>query len=182
MVNEKEEFIDLIKSTNKVGTKQLLDYLETSGFFESPASTRFHGNYPRGLLKHSLNVYKTFKALNENLKLGLEENSIIICALLHDVCKAGAYIKRDTGYLWNNAHPKGHGTLSVQIISQFIKLTERETKIIALHMNLYQTREFSGRGEYSLRDLTMHSGVDFAIKLFYFSDEIATFLENENKN
>ena len=50
----KEEFIKLLKSTNREGLENLLNFLEKSDFYKAPASTRFHGNYEGGLLEHSL--------------------------------------------------------------------------------------------------------------------------------
>lgn len=66
----KEEFIELLKSTNREGMDKLLAWIEKSDFYKAPASTRFHGSYEGGLLEHSLNVYKVLKQ-----KL----NSISIC-------------------------------------------------------------------------------------------------------
>ena len=54
----KEEFIELLKSTNRDGIDKLLAWIEKSDFYKAPASTRFHGSYEGGLLEHSLNVYK----------------------------------------------------------------------------------------------------------------------------
>ena len=41
----KEEFIELLKSTNREGMENLLAFLEKSDFYRAPASTRFHGNF-----------------------------------------------------------------------------------------------------------------------------------------
>ena len=57
----KEEFIELLKSTNRDGIDKLLAWIEKSDFYKAPASTRFHGSYEGGLLEHSLNVYKVLK-------------------------------------------------------------------------------------------------------------------------
>ena len=57
----KEEFIELLKSTNREGMDKLLAWIEKSDFYKAPASTRFHGSYEGGLLEHSLNVYKVLK-------------------------------------------------------------------------------------------------------------------------
>ena len=55
----KEEFIELLKSTNREGMEKLIEFLETkTDFFKAPASTRFHGNYEGGLLEHSMKVYE----------------------------------------------------------------------------------------------------------------------------
>ena len=52
----KEEFIKLLKSTNREGMDNLLAFLEKSDFYKAPTSTKFHGNYEGGLLEHSLKV------------------------------------------------------------------------------------------------------------------------------
>ena len=53
----KEEFLNLLKSTNREGMDKLIDFIEKTDFFKAPASTRFHGDYEGGLLEHSLKVY-----------------------------------------------------------------------------------------------------------------------------
>ena len=52
----KEEFINLLKQTNREGMDKLIEFLERTDFFEAPASTRFHGCFKGGLLEHSLKV------------------------------------------------------------------------------------------------------------------------------
>ena len=54
----KEEFLMLLRSVNREGMDELINFIEKSDFFKAPASTRFHGSYEGGLLEHSLNVYK----------------------------------------------------------------------------------------------------------------------------
>ena len=41
----KEEFIKLLKETNREGIDKLIEFLEGSDFFEAPASTKYHGNW-----------------------------------------------------------------------------------------------------------------------------------------
>ena len=80
----KEEFINLLKKTNREGIEKLIEFLENSDFFTAPASTRFHGAKESGLLEHSLKVYEILKNKVENasIKIDIDENSIIIIALL----------------------------------------------------------------------------------------------------
>ena len=52
----KEEYINLLKSTNREGIEKLINFLEKTDFFTAPASTRFHGSYEGGLVEHSLKV------------------------------------------------------------------------------------------------------------------------------
>ena len=83
----KEEFIRLLQSTSREGMDKLLDFLEKSDFYKAPASTRFHGNYEGGLLEHSMKVYEIFKEKIARSNFNTPEDSVIISALLHDICK-----------------------------------------------------------------------------------------------
>ena len=77
----KEEFIELLKSTNRDGIDKLLAWIEKSDFYKAPASTRFHGSYEGGLLEHSLNVYKVLKQKLKQFPyadlLNIKEDTII---------------------------------------------------------------------------------------------------------
>ena len=53
----KEEFIALLRQTNREGMEQLIEFLNKTDFFEAPASTRFHGCFKGGLVEHSMKVY-----------------------------------------------------------------------------------------------------------------------------
>lgn len=92
----KKEYIDLLISTGRKGIKELIEYLETrTDFFTAPASTKFHNNFEGGLLEHSLNVYENFQIMLDAKGVQMDEDSIIICALLHDLCKCNFYVKED---------------------------------------------------------------------------------------
>ena len=97
MENNKEKFITLLKSTKREGIESLIEWLETTDFYKAPASTKYHSNYEGGLLQHSLNVYYELERLTNNL-MQMSENtiifnkeSIILVALLHDLCKTNIY-------------------------------------------------------------------------------------------
>ena len=89
----KEEFIKLLRETNREGIENLLDFLEKSDFYKAPASTRFHGSKDQGLLEHSLKVYEILeeKMKHTPIKIDIPEESIRITALLHDICKTNYY-------------------------------------------------------------------------------------------
>lgn len=75
------------------GDKAVLRYLEYTGFFTSPASTKYHGAFPSGLCYHSVNVATEMLGLLEQHQLE-DANlraSAVTCALLHDICKVGTY-------------------------------------------------------------------------------------------
>ena len=88
----KETFRSLVK---RPGAEDLLKGLEKIGFFEAPASTKYHGAYPGGLVEHSNNVFRELTWLNaEEARKGRKAYSaehIAVAALLHDVCKAQQY-------------------------------------------------------------------------------------------
>ena len=101
LMNMKNEFISLLRSTNRPGIEELITWLDkNSDFFIAPASTYYHNSVKGGLLNHSLNVYKAAKmllagastlAIEEKNISSIQEESIIICTLLHDVCKTSFY-------------------------------------------------------------------------------------------
>ncbi|MBP3707517.1 MAG: HD domain-containing protein [Clostridia bacterium] len=148
----KEKILELLRSTNRAGIEDLIQYLENSDFFMAPASTRFHGNYEGGLAEHSLNVYTALKELTQNK--GFNEDSLIICALLHDICKTYFYTvemrnkKNDRGewvkepfYTVKDEMPLGHGEKSCFIISEYIKLTKEELYAIRWHMGGFENKD-----------------------------------------
>ena len=47
----------------------ILSHLMDIGFFEAPASTKYHGNYPGGLFDHSLVVTEELLRLTKCLNL-----------------------------------------------------------------------------------------------------------------
>lgn len=164
--NVKDKIIELLIGTVRRGIESLIKYLEDGGFFEAPASTRYHGAYAGGLAAHSLRVYVLLiKLCPTNIcdatgagqnPLPLDCDSLVIASLLHDVCKMGAYIGTEKPYKWNKQQPKGHALLSLERIKKHIKLTELEELMIKYHMGVYGLNEFYDEddwqtGEYPLR-------------------------------
>lgn len=164
LLDNKYEFINIFeKNIKREGSGKLLEYLLASDFFESPASTRFHCSYKGGLVEHSINVYNCLKdyllrdRVKKNYNIIVEEESIAIVSLLHDICKINCYkqglrnVKDEYG-VWKSVPvfefednlPYGHGEKSVYIISGFIRLTREEAFAIRYHMG------FSGSEEKSI--------------------------------
>lgn len=162
-MSEKEEFIEIYKSKIKrEGADKLLDFLENkSDFFTAPASTRFHNSFERGLLRHSLNVYRCLTAYLERervrneYKLTASEETAAVVALLHDVCKVNCYKvsyrnakNEETGqwekvpyYTINDTLPYGHGEKSVYMVSGFMRLSREEAMAIRWHMGFSGTED-----------------------------------------
>ena len=149
----KNKIIELLGSTERKGIDKVIKYLESSDFFEAPASTRYHGNYKGGLAEHSLNVYEIFKKKNEIYDFGLSDDTVKITALLHDICKTNFYtvssrnMKKDGKwikvpyYAVDDQVPFGHGEKSVILLQQFIRLSKEEVIIIRWHMGGYEPKE-----------------------------------------
>ncbi|MBQ7449363.1 MAG: HD domain-containing protein [Paludibacteraceae bacterium] len=155
----KEKFIRLLRSTNRAGIENVISWLEQSDFFVAPASTVFHGNYEGGLAEHSYEVALTAKDLRDMLikrKPEIEQQvsreSIIIAALLHDVCKTNIY-KKTTKYRKNDYNqwetyeaynvdyselPVGHGEKSViRLLRLGLEMTDDEILAIRWHMSAW---------------------------------------------
>ena len=152
----KEEFLKLLRTVNREGMEDLIEFLEKSDFFKAPASTRFHGNFEGGLVEHSLKVYEIIKHKVENNIKGvtIPEESIIIIGLLHDICKTNFYkidyrnAKNALGvwekvpyYTIEDTIPYGHGEKSVMMITEYIKLTPEEKYSIRWHMGYTEPKE-----------------------------------------
>jgi len=155
----KEEFINLLKSTKRDGIENLIAFLEKTDFFTAPASTRFHGAYEGGLLEHSMKVYELLdkKIKQTYLDINIDDATIKIVALLHDICKLNFYkvdyrnAKNELGvwekvpyYTIEDTIPYGHGEKSVMMITEYIKLTSEEKYSIRWHMGFTEPKEVYG--------------------------------------
>lgn len=133
-----------LKSTERKGILDLIKYLDENGFFKAPASTKHHQNWEGGLVQHSYSVYLNLSDLNKRLKLGFSQDSIIISALLHDICKYDCYIIHDDKTItWNKDAKPGHALKSIEIAEKFIELKEEEKEAIMYHMGAYEQKEYT---------------------------------------
>lgn len=155
----KEEFLNLLKSTNREGMEKLIEFIEKTDFFKAPASTKYHGNYEGGLLEHSMKVYEILKekVKNSAIEITTSNESLIIIALLHDICKVNFYkvdyrnAKNEFGewekvpyYTIDDTIPYGHGEKSVMMLTEYIKLTSEEKYCIRWHMGFTEPKELYG--------------------------------------
>ncbi len=187
---QKEMILDLLRSTERDGIDKLADYLsDSTDFFTAPASTRFHNNFSGGLAQHCLNVYENFKSLLEIKGVEMSEDSIIICALLHDLCKCNTYVvetrnrKNDQGQwekynIWATNKdvdiPLPHSSRSIAIIRKFIKLSIKEELTIFYHMGPY------GGEDYEYRNMLKAANEKYPqTVLFYVADTIASYLDED---
>ena len=160
-------------------TEKLIEYIQSSGFMTAPSSTKYHSSYAGGLIVHSLNVYHTFMSLAGQFGLILPVDTIKICGLFHDICKAKLYVEQEGKYIYDkNEIRNGHGKYSVQLLNDLVGLTDQEREIIGYHMGPYGAVEAFPYGEYTMKQLIEVRNKDAALALFHYADNIATqFLE-----
>lgn len=166
-----EKFEQLLTSVNRDGIDKLLAYIRKSDFYRAPASTRFHSCHDGGLLEHSLNLYECILSKKQNpiwaeVLREVDDESLILVALLHDLCKSYLYVpefknkkvysdtgtKKDEGgrfdwqavkgYSTDDKIPYGHGEKSVMMIEEFIKLKPIERYAIRWHMGFTEPKEY----------------------------------------
>ena len=164
MLANKERIKSLLMSTGRQGIENVLAYLEKHDFYEVPSSLRRHHNWTGGLAQHCLGVFDRLKATGE----GLQEDSVILTALLHDICKVRK-IYRDSNGNWKKRpdeelHYKGHGSRSVKLLENTcgLQLTPEERKAIRFHMGGYNLpkedlREFFANKSNALWRLLMNA-------------------------
>ena len=159
--NVKPAIINMIDYIIKepMETAALKDWLDKTDFWTAPASTRFHGSYEKGLMEHSMKVYEILKHKVETsfVPINIPQESLIIIALLHDICKTNFYkvdyrnAKNALGvwekvpfYAVEDTIPYGHGEKSVMMITEYIKLTPEEKYAIRWHMGYTEPKELYG--------------------------------------
>lgn len=155
----KEEFIELLHSTERDGVDDVIEGLEGMGFFIAPASANHHLNIEGGLLLHSLNtckaalmVWEGMKALKPGLVKEVGRDSVIIASLLHDVCKSDIYVRsvkkrKNALGMWEDCEgykvtykkfPMGHGEKSViLLLCNGLEMTDDEMLAIRWHMGAW---------------------------------------------
>ena len=156
-------FETVMSTVQRPGLDKLLDYIRKSDFYTAPASTKYHLCCEGGLLQHSLNVLDALRTLliakdEEGSEwfyivaghpvATIPDESVIIAALLHDICKTYFYTtswrnakNEKTGkwekvpyYTVDDKMPLGHGAKSAMIIKQYMELTTPEMYAIWWHM------------------------------------------------
>ena len=83
----KKLFIEALSKVNRSGIPELLDYLESTDFYIAPASTKYHCNFFFFFCEHSLNVYRNILKLNNEFNLNINNDSLVLVSLLHDISK-----------------------------------------------------------------------------------------------
>ena len=180
-----EEFETRLLSVAREGVSDLWEWLRGTDFLRAPASTRWHGAHEGGLVEHSLAVHDRLVQLDGCLGFGLDGDSMALCALLHDVCKADFYkpdtrnVKDERG-VWHKVpcysvdekyHFGGHGSKSVYLVQSFARLSPEEAAAINCHMGQFDATQYSNPSPvYAANPLAW---------LLHVADEAATYIDGK---
>ena len=181
----KMTFEALVEShIQRSGIGDLMYMVENSDFFTAPASTRFHGSEEGGLCQHSINVATQLVNLARLYAPGkYSDETLAIVGLFHDICKIGCYKtemrnKKDENgkwiqvpfYTFEEDFPfGGHGSKSVFLIMQHMKLTPEEATAVNAHMG------FSGCENISAISSAFENNL--LAWMLHVADEAATYID-----
>lgn len=188
-MNNKEEFVDFMVNldeflqvpihTTTEYVKKVKDLTgielpkDLMNFYEAPASTKFHGAHPGGLVLHSLRVY--YCALKLCGAFGLTPNDIDANAcIFHDLVKVNLYepLKIGSGYSYNkNVIALPHGSESLRRMNKLgIKLKSEAWEIaVAYHMGAFEPDNmtmYSNACEKYKEVLLLHTADMMATKIY----------------
>ena len=193
MVDENRFYIRAtLLNTRRDGVEDLLDKMDEMGFFTAPASGGNHLHMEGGLAQHSMNVARAAEKVGLAL-LGAEaynqiHNSVLTCALLHDLGKCGDWGKAlyvenilKTGKR-SEAKPYKrnpeltnipHGVRSVLIAEKYLfDLTEDEEYAIMYHDGLYEPSNVAVvKGHESVLYMILHWADMWASKVMEGGDD-----------
>lgn len=183
-LGEAEKFKAVFRAqVKRSGGASMLRVLDEMGFFTAPASTKYHGSYPGGLVEHSNNVCRRLLLLaaDQERRTGKRKYSVetlVIVSLLHDVCKAKSYKSDEKGGFVYNEYdlPYGHGEKSVYMIQNWMFLTEEEALAIRWHMGAYDNA-----ARYDLRDLSRAMKQCELVVWLHLADMQATHLDEREE-
>lgn len=188
MEENKARFVDLLSSVNRPGIDKLLEWLDKTSFYSSPASAKYHSAVEGGLVIHSLAVYDQLTEIVQNYNIDCSQESAIIVALMHDLCKANFFkastrnVKNEeTGkwdkvptYIIEDQIPLGHGTKSLILLQAFIRPTIDEIMAIVHHMGAWGAEGYTDK-------LTLSAAMEkYPLCLaLQVADQMATFWERK---
>lgn len=149
-----ETFKHMLLETQRDGIASFLLWLDTTDFKTAPASSRFHCSFMGGLCVHSMNVVNYATIISKSLDEKIPEDSIVIAAALHDLCKTNFY---KIGKVWDKEYkdkfnkwrekeawvveedfPVGHGEKSLALAMRYLSLTKAEGAAIRWHMSSWE--------------------------------------------
>lgn len=135
--DQKCQIIQLLRQTGRENIEKVVEWMEEHGFFSSAASISNGRAFYGGLATHSFEVYEKAVKLNAAREDPLPEDSVVLCALLHDLCKAGLYYYDKEARCLKEREEvaaQGHGLRSVRILKSCgLPLSYEEEMAIRWH-------------------------------------------------
>jgi len=171
MMDNTELFNKELKKTQRAGIPDLIDYMEEGGFYTAPCSGAHHLAKEGGLLEHSLNVLDLARKLNRAWGEPVNDISLVIVCLLHDLGKMGDHGKPNyvPNYLKDGTLSKAkpyvtnpdlpyipHEARSYTIAERFIVLSEQEEIAILYHNGLYGDFRYEIQGKETPLYMILH--------------------------
>ena len=199
--DNKNKFISIAKTIEREGINELLDWLETTDFYTTVASTKYHANYPGGLCEHSIHVYENMIKLRDQFCPQIPDETCKLVALFHDLAKVDFYeeyaqnkkvyspsgSKKDELGRFDWVSVKSfkardaadrdfvlseHGVNSYVMLHKYVKLSQGEAAAIINH--------HAGKDNgYALKDLNEVFNRFPVATLLHLADMLATYI-NEN--
>lgn len=194
----KSRFIATVKKyIQREGIDELLAWLDTTDFYTSPASTKFHGAYEGGLVEHSLMVFnellfltEAYNGVNININprwgngIHYTAETLAIVSLFHDLCKVENYaiemrnVKENDKWVQKPYYTHmevlpfgGHGSKSMFLVMKHMKLTEEEAIAIVNHMGAWDNSNYGNpSNSYETYPLAW---------LLHVADESATYIRKK---
>lgn len=193
----KQILSEMMAATNRKGYRELLEHMENNGFFTAPCSGQKHLSREGGLAEHSFNVAQMALSLKEMFAPDVPRESVIICAILHDLGKMGQFGKPN--YVPNMLTPRAtksnptpepyqsekkpyvtnpelmyvdHEIRSIVIAQQYIELTEEEQTAILWHNGLYGPFKYEIPGKETPLYLLIHMADMWAARVIEKEDAL----------
>jgi hypothetical protein len=186
----KEQILAELEKITRPGANMLRAFLTTSDFFTAPASTQYHLAVPGGLATHSWNVYESLAPIVKKYIPETDIETVIICGLLHDICKANFYTtatrnaKNEKTGVWEKVpyitvadqDPLGHGEKSVIIIQRHIPLNPAEALAIRWHMGAWEADGYGPRK-------ALGAAIDICplLRALMLADQLSTYFIEDRK-
>lgn len=146
--DEEQRIEDFKKRIPPIFNENLVEYMIKNGFFKSPSSKEYHGNFEGGNYWHSRMVTILLREYTDELELCWERpESPEIIGWLHDICKMDSYIRvqgEDGKYRYEYNKRMilcGHGEKSAIMALSKMYLTDEEIMCIRWHMGAFEGKE-----------------------------------------
>jgi HD superfamily phosphohydrolase YqeK len=137
-----DAIVSLLRCTCRDNIDHVIEYLKQQHFFEAMNDSKkkdesySHHYWSGGLAQHSYGVYHKALIIATDNDYKVENKSLIIAGILHDICKA-RHCELNNKIVKRMIHYHGHGGRSIFILNKIcnLSLTDEERIAIRYHMH-----------------------------------------------